>query len=82
MTKNKPNNINFDTLEKTLLRQEIEILKQEMLLQREEVLKDVATRLTGRNMAFPVIREIVDLPEEELRAIFYGSLGKNFSSQG
>jgi len=29
-----------------------------------------------------VIREIVDLPEEELRAIFYGSLGKNFSSQG
>jgi hypothetical protein len=51
-----------------------------MRLQRVEILKDVATRLTGRNMAFPVIREIIDIPEEELRGIFYGSLGKNFSS--
>lgn len=71
--KNKPTNTSFDILEKTLLRQEIEILKQEMRLQREEILKEIATRLTTKNMAFPLIREIIDLPEEELRGIFYGS---------
>ena len=65
--------VGFESLELTLLRQEVEILKQEMLLQRETLLKEIATKLTARNMAFPVIREIIDLPEEELRGIFYGS---------
>lgn len=65
--------VGFESLELTLLRQEVEILKQEMLLQRETLLKEIATKLTARNMAFPVIREIIDLPEEELRGILYGS---------
>jgi len=48
------------------------ILKQEKALEREQILKDIAQRLTKRNMAFPIIREIVDLPEQELSGIFYG----------
>ena len=64
---------NFAALEVELLKQEIAILKQEKLLERERVLKEVAEKLTRRNMAFPVIREIIDLPEAELRGIFYGS---------
>ena len=62
----------FDQIEVTLLKQEIAILKQEKILEREELLKDIARRLTKKNMAFPIIREIVDLPEEDLRGIFYG----------
>ena len=62
----------FESIEKELLKKEIDILKMEMNNQRIEILRDIAKRLTKRNMAFPVIREIVDLPEEELRAIFYG----------
>ena len=65
--------VGFESLEFTFLRQEVEILKQEMLLQREKLLKEIDTKLTARNMTFPVIREIIDLPEEELRGIFYGS---------
>ena len=68
-------NISFKDLESTILKQEIEILKQEKRLERERALKEVATKLAARNMAFPVIRDIVDLPEEELRGIFYGSVG-------
>lgn len=64
----------FDQIEVTLLRQEIEILKQENDLQKQEILKDIARRLTKKNMAFPIIREIVDLPEQELRGIFYGGV--------
>ena len=56
----------FESIEKELLKKEIDILKMEMNNQRIEILRDIAKR----NMAFPVIREIVDLPEEELRAIF------------
>jgi len=62
---------NFAAVELELLKQEIAILKQEKLLERERVLKEVAAKLTRRNMAFPVIREIIDLPEAELRGIFY-----------
>ena len=64
----------FESLELTLLRQEIMILKQEQRLEREKLLKDIARKLTSKNMAFPVIRDIIDLPEEELRGIFYGSI--------
>ena len=73
MTKNKQNDYkNFAAVEVELLKQEVEILKQEKLLERERVLKEIATKLTKKNMAFPVIRDIIDLPEEELRGIFYG----------
>ena len=65
----------FVGLELTLLRQEIAILKQEKRLEREKLLKDIATKLTAKNMAFPIIRDIIDLPEAELRGIFYGSAG-------
>lgn len=76
MTKNKQNDYkNFAALEVELLKQEIEILKQEKILERERVLKEIAIKLTKRNMAFPVIRDIIDIPEEELRGIFYGSTG-------
>ena len=71
--KNRLKNTSFDDIEKTLLRQEIEILKQEQRIERENLLKDITKNLVARNMAFPVIREIIDLPEEELRGIFYGS---------
>lgn len=64
----------IESIEKELLKKEIAILKMEMKNQRIELLRDVATRLTKRNMAFPVIREIIDLPEEELRGIFYGGM--------
>lgn len=64
----------IESIEKDLLKKEIAILKMEMQNQRIELLRDIATRLTKRNMAFPVIREIVDLPEEELRVIFYGGM--------
>ena len=59
-------------LEIDMLKQEIEILRQEKILERERTLKEVAKKLVKRNMAFPVIRHIIDLPEEELRGIFYG----------
>lgn len=62
----------FEDIETSLLKQEIAILKQEKVLEREQLLKDIAHRLTKKNMAFPIIREIVDLPEQELRGIFYG----------
>ncbi len=62
----------FNELELALLRQEIEILKQEQRIEKDNLLKDIAKKLTARNMAFPVIREIIDLPEEELQGIFYG----------
>ena len=71
--KRKPKSSVFESLELTLLRQEIEILKQEQRIERENLLKDITKNLVARNMAFPVIREIIDLPEEELRGIFYGS---------
>ena len=71
--KNRPKSISFGELELTLLRQEIEILKQEMRLEKGEILKDITKKLVAKNMAFPLIREIIDLPEEELRGIFYGS---------
>ena len=64
----------FEQIETSLLKQEIAILKQEKVLEREELLKDIAHRLTKKNMAFPIIREIVDLPEQELRGIFYGGV--------
>ena len=63
----------FEDIETSLLKQEIAILKQEKVLEREQLLKDIAHRLTKKNMAFPIIREIVDLPEQELRGIFYGT---------
>ena len=65
----------FEGLELTLLRQEIEILKQEKRLERETLLKEIAAKLAAKNMAFPIIRELIDLPESELRGIFYGSAG-------
>ena len=71
--KRKPKSSVFESLELTLLRQEIEILKQEQRIERENLLKDITKNLVARNMAFPVIREIIDLPEGELRGIFYGS---------
>ena len=74
--KNMLKNTSFDELELTLLRQEIDILKKEQRIEKDKLLKDIAKKLTARNMAFPVIREIVDLPEEELRGIFYGSGSK------
>ena len=64
----------FEQIETSLLKQEIAILKQEKVLEREQLLKDIAHRLTKKNMAFPIIREIVDLPEKELRGIFYGGV--------
>jgi hypothetical protein len=64
----------FEQIETSLLKQEIAILKQEKILEREQLLKDIAHRLTKKNMAFPIIREIVDLPEQELRGIFYGGV--------
>lgn len=67
----------FESLELALLRQEIAILKQEKRLERERLLKDIAVKLTAKNMAFPIIRELIDLPEEELRGIFYGSGAMN-----
>ena len=73
--KNGLKKTNFDSLELTLLRQEIAILKQEKRLERERLLKDIAAKLTAKNMAFPTIRELIDLPEAELRGIFYGSAG-------
>jgi len=73
--KNGLNKTNFESLELTLLRQEIEILKQDKRLEREKLLKDIAAKLAGKNMAFPIIRELIDLPEAELRGIFYGSAG-------
>ena len=60
-------------LEIDMLKQEIEILRQEKILERERTLKEVAQKLVERNMAFPVIRHTIDLLEEELRGIFYGS---------
>jgi hypothetical protein len=64
----------FEHIETSLLKKEIAILKQEKILEREELLKDIAHRLTKKNMAFPIIREIIDLPEQELRGIFYGGV--------
>lgn len=75
MATNKKDYKSFAAIEVELLKKEVEILKQEKILERERTLKEVATKLTKRNMAFPVIREIIDLPEEELRGIFYGSSG-------
>ena len=63
----------FADIEVDLLKQEIKILQEEKRLEREKVLKEIAKKLIERNMAFPIIRDIVDLPEEELRDIFYGS---------
>ena len=63
----------FEDIETSLLKKEIAILKQEKVLEREQFLKDIAHRLTKKNMAFPIIREIVDLAEQELRGIFYGT---------
>ena len=75
MIKSRPSkNSTFEQIETSLLKQEIAILKQEKVLEREELLKDIARRLTKKNMAFPIIREIVDLPEQELRGIFYGGV--------
>ena len=71
--KNELKKTNFESLELTLLRQEITILKQEKRLEREKLLKDIAAKLAGKNMAFPIIRELIDLPEEELFGAFYGS---------
>ena len=68
----KDHNI-FAMLEIDILKQEIDVLKQEKHLERERTLKEVAKKLVRKNMAFPVIRDIIDLPEEELRGIFYGS---------
>ena len=69
----------FDQIEVALLRQEISILKQEKILEREQLLKDIAYRLIKKNMAFPIIREIVNLPEQELRGMFYGGVEKRSS---
>ena len=62
----------FEHLEVAILRQEIAILKQLHELEKRELLENIARKLTKKNMAFPVIREIVALPEEELRGIFFG----------
>ena len=75
MTNKKYQTTSFEDLELKILKQEVEILKQEKILERERTLKEVAVKLNKRNMAFPIIRDIVDLPEEELRGIFYGSGG-------
>ena len=45
-------NISFKDLESTILKQEIEILKQEKRLERERALKEVATKLAARNRGF------------------------------
>ena len=60
-------------IESQILRQEIEVLKQEHSLEKENLLKDIARKLVSKNMAFPIIRDIIPLPEGELRGIFYGS---------
>ena len=72
----------FDQIEVVLLRQEISILKQEKILEREQLLKDIAYRLIKKNMAFPIIREIVDLPEQELRGMFYGGVEPRSAHRG
>ena len=88
MSKKEKNHL--DTLlevEINLLKNELEILRQEIEKNSsslhnqmdkqaslvEWLLKEVAQKLVERNMAFPVIRHTIDLLEEELRGIFYGS---------
>lgn len=73
MTKKSFTIPNLDSIKISILEQEIEALKQEKDLQKEEILKGVEKRLVSKNMAFPVIRDVVDLPEEEIRGIFYGT---------
>ena len=61
----------FESLENSILRQEIAIMKQLHESEKRDLLKDIAQKLASKNMAFPVIREVVGLPESELSRIFY-----------
>ena len=54
-----------------VLREEISVLKEEIAMMREKTLKEVAAKLAKANIANPVIRKVIDLPEKELTSILY-----------
>lgn len=64
--------MDLQDIELNFLRNRTYELEEEKKFEKQEVLKEVARRLVSRNMAYPVIRDIVGLPEEELSVIFYG----------
>lgn len=59
-------------LEITFLRKRIEELEEEKRVERVDTLREVARKLASKNMPYPIIREIVGLPEKELTGVLYG----------
>lgn len=64
--------MDFQDIELTFLRNRVSELEEEKKFEKQEALKEVARRLVSRNMAYPIVRDIVGLPDGELSAIFYG----------
>lgn len=64
--------MDFQNIEVSFLRKRISELEEEKKFEKQEALKEVARRLASRNMAYAVIRDVVDLPEAEVSPIFYG----------